>query len=455
MTRNTTKLIGTAGVTPGSYILSKCVLTASNGSEFEIGQIVTEIIITESIYSASIDAEMVIMDGVNLFESAKLNGDEKIDLLIKRKSLDTKDTEKHKHTFYISEIIDYARKRNGSASYVLRCVSKHAYVNNTKTLDQFKEGTIGSIIKNICSSDLMIALKELDVNTSTHKNIKCIIPKLRPLAAIKWLNYNSFTTTGAPFYFYETLKGKVKYKSYEDFAASDVVATYIHSPVLKSTIGSDEYFTETSRRIRKLSSDLNLSKYVASGEGAFASTTRSIDIATKTYKVAGQKYNYKDVKKLNAFDPFPKRNNNDQYGGQPIDKVSSGKNYFISSNSLAYGDKQFNFQDPSIESMGKCQAYLSTEDTIVHDIVIAGNFKLESGQIVKIQMNKTGAEDYAFDPIDKMQSGKYLVASIIHKFSDEYTQQVELKSNSFGADLNDILKLDGKKEAVEVVENEG
>lgn len=78
MTRNTTKLIGTAGVTPGSYILSKCVLTASNGSEFEIGQIVTEIIITESIYSASIDAEMVIMDGVNLFESAKLNGDEKI-----------------------------------------------------------------------------------------------------------------------------------------------------------------------------------------------------------------------------------------------------------------------------------------------------------------------------------------------------------------------------------------
>jgi len=452
MTRNTTRLIGTAGATPGSYILSECTLTASDGAIIDIKSLITEITITESIYTSSIDAEMVIMDGVNLFESVKLNGDEKINLLIKRQELDTKETEKHQHTFYISEIIDFARKRNGSSSYVFRLLSKHAYVNNSKTLDQFKEGTIGSIIQNICTSDLRILPKDLDVNTSTYKNIKCIIPKLRPLAAIRWLNSNAFTTTGAPFYFYETLKGKVKYKSYEDFVDGDVVATYIHSPVLKSTIGSKEFFTETSRRINKLSSDLNLSKYIASGEGAFASTTRSIDIATKTYNVKGQKYNYKGVKKLNAFDPFPKRNNNDQYGGQPIDKIASGKNYFISSNSLAYGDNQFNFQDPSIESMGKCQAYLSTEDTIVHDIVIPGNFNLESGQVIKIQVNKTSAADNESSPIDKMQSGKYLVASIIHKFADEYTLQVEIKSNSFNSDLNDILKLDGTNDSTEVIE---
>ena len=453
MSRNTTRLIGgTAGATPGSYILSECTLTASDGATFDIKALITEITITESIYTSSIDAEMVIMDGVNLFESAKLNGDEKIDLLIKRQDLDTKDTENHKHTFYISEIINFARKKNGSSSYVFRMLSKHAYVNNSKTLDQFKEGTIGSIIKGICTSDLRIPLKELDVNASTYKNIKCIIPKLRPLAAIKWLNSNAFTTTGAPFYFYETLKGKVKYKSYEDFADSDVVATYVHSPILKSTIGSKEYFTETSRRINKLSSELNLSKYVASGEGAFASTTRSIDIATKTYNVKGQQYNYKGVKKLNGFDPYPKRNNNDQYGGQPIDKIASGKNYFISNNSLAYGAGQFNFQNPSIESMGKCQAYLSTEDTIVHDIQIAGNFNLESGQLIKIQVNKTSAADNESDPIDKMQSGKYLVASIIHKFADEYTLQVEIKSNSFNSDLNDVLTLEGTKGATEVIE---
>lgn len=451
MTRNTTRLIGNAGVSPGSYTLASVVLTASNGVAIDIRELCTEIVITESIYTSSIDAEIVIIDGVNLFEQAKLNGDEKVEILVKRQELDTKDSEKHQHTFYISEIINFARKKNGSSSYVFRCVSKHAYVNNSKTLDEYKEGTIGSIIKGICISDLRISPKDLDINTSTYKNIKCIIPKLRPLAAIKWLNSNAFTTTGAPFYFYETLRGKTKYKSYEDFADQESVAEYIHSPVLKSTIGSKEYYAETSRRIRKLSSDLNLSKYVASGEGAFASTTRSIDIATKTYDVKGRQYNYRGVRKLNSYDPFPTRNNNDQYGGQPIDKIASGKNYFISNNSLAYGTGQFNFQEPSIQSMGKCQAYLSTEDTIVHDVLLPGNFNLESGQILKIQVNKTGAADNISDPIDKMQTGKYLVASIIHKFSDEYTMQVELKSNSFHADLNDILKMDNQDGATEVI----
>ena len=101
--------------------------------------------------------------------------------------------------------------------------------------------------------------------------------------------------------------------------------------------------------------------------------------------------------------------------------------------------------------MGKCQAYLSTEDTIVHDVLLPGNFNLESGQILNIKVNKTGAADNISDPIDKMQSGKYLIASIIHKFSDEYTLQVELKSNSFHADLNDIIKLDNQSGSTEVI----
>ncbi len=446
--RNTTRLIGSSGVTPSSYIISSCKLTASNGTVIEIRELITKLIITESIYTSSIDLSMVILDGVNLFESVKLNGDEKIELLIKRQDLETKDVEKHKHTFYTSEIVNFARTRNGSSSYQIRAVSKHVYINNTKTLNEFKEGTIGNIVKQICKADLKI--KDMDINTSTDKNIKCIIPKLRPLAAINWLNKNSFTTAGAPFYFYETLVGKVKYKSYEDFADQDVSAEYIHSPVLTSTIGSAEYFKETSRRIRKLSSDLNLSKFVATSEGAFSSNTRNIDIATKTYNKKGSEYIYGGIRKLNPHDPFPNKNNTDQYDGRQVNSFPNGKNYFISTNSLSYGDNQFNYHNPSVDNISKCQAYISTEDTLTHDIVISGNFKLESGNVIKITVNKTGAEDNVSDPIDKMQTGKYLITSIIHTFSDEYTMQVELKTNSFGADLNDIITLEEEKDATEV-----
>ncbi len=449
--RNTTKLIGNAGVVPGSYILSKLDLTTTKGQTFDIKQLVTGITVTESIYMASIEADIVILDGVNLFESLKLNGDEKIDMIVKIKELESGDTERHQHTFYISEILDFARKRNGSSTYLLRCVSRHSYINNTKVLSKNRSGTIGTIIKNICTSDLKIKPDNLDVNTSTSQSINCIIPALRPFAAIKWLNTNAFTTTGAPFYFFETLNSKVKYKSYEDFVDSEPVTEYIHTPVLKTTIGSKEYFKETSRRIRKLSSDLNLSKYVATSEGAFASTTRSIDISTKSYK--SQKYNYNNIKKLNSHDPFPgNRSNNDHYDGKPLDRISDGKNYFISNNKLAYNDTN-NFQSPSTVYMGMSQSYLSTEETLIHDITVAGNFNIECGQTILIKINKTSAQDNESDPIDKMQSGRYLISSIIHKFEDEYTLQMEIKTNSFGSDLTDNLiieKSDG--EPTEVTE---
>ena len=133
-----------------------------------------------------------------------------------------------------------------------------------------------------------------------------------------------------------------------------------------------------------------------------------------------------------------------------VNSFPNGKNYFISTNSLSYGDNQFNYHNPSVDNISKCQAYISTEDTLTHDIVISGNFKLESGNVIKITVNKTGAEDNVSDPIDKMQTGKYLITSIIHTFSDEYTMQVELKTNSFGADLNDIITLEEEKDATEV-----
>jgi hypothetical protein len=51
-----------------------------------------------------------------------------------------------------------------------------------------------------------------------------------------------------------------------------------------------------------------------------------------------------------------------------------------------------------------------------------------------------------------MQSGKYLISSIIHKFGNEYTQQLEIKTNSFASEMEDILDVDEKpKKGTEVV----
>ena len=450
--KNTSRLQGNDSVSASSYNIMKCVLTVSNGSKIEIRGLLTKIIITENLYSASIDADFEILDGSNLLESVKLNGDEKIDLVITRKGIDA-DNETHKHTFYISEIIDYARQRPGSATYTIRAVSQHAYINNIKTISGSFKGTIGTIINNICDQ---LDIKQKDINTSTNQEIKCIIPRLRPFAAIKWLNSGAFTSAGAPFYFFETLKGKVQYKSYEDFAKEkdNPVAEFEHSPFVKQLMGSADYFAESAKRIRKISSDLNLTKYISASEGGFASTTRNIDIATKKYDAKGKKYDY-DINadsKLNPHNPFATRNNNDQYGGRKITETSTGKNYFISVNTESHDGSQ-SFHDPVNTGVAKGQSFRATEDSILHDITVNGNFKIQCGSIIKIVIGKTNAEETAeTSSIDQFQSGNYLISSISHIFSDEYTQQLEIKSNSFKESLDTIIDIqDAAKAAKEEV----
>jgi len=438
MSRNTSRLFGEKSVSPSSFYLSKCILTSSDGQEIDIRELVTNITITESLYMGSIDADLIILDGVNLLESFKINGDEKIKIEIKRKPIDNPVNEVHKHEFYISEILNYSRSNPGSASYIFRCVSLHAYVNNSVTIKGYKSGTIGKIVKDICKD---LGVTKSDINEATDKVINCIIPRLRPLAAIKWLNSNAFTTTGAPFYFYETLKNKVKYKSFEDFIDEDIIAEFEHRPTLQKTIGEEEYFTESAKRIRKVSSEFNLSKYISTGEGAFASTTHSIDISTKTYKEPKEFAYSNKIKKINKNKPYPDRADNTQYGGRKIDEIKTGKNYFISENDLAFGNAN-NFHSPVRDHISTSQSYLSTEDTLTHDITINGNFNLEVGNIIKVRVEKTNISDHKSDPVDKMQSGNYLITSIIHDFGDEYTQQLEIKTNSFNPSLEDILQIE-------------
>jgi len=43
--------------------------------------------------------------------------------------------------------------------------------------------------------------------------------------------------------------------------------------------------------------------------------------------------------------------------------------------------------------------------------------------------------------IDRVLTGKYLVTSITHEFGDEYIMDVRIKTDSFGADLNDIIPI--------------
>jgi len=453
MANSTSRLSGDKAADPGSYNTTVFTLRTNDGEDMDIRGLLDSYTITESLYMGSIQAEFVIQDGVNLLELLKISGNEMIGLQVQRRNPDTNDNEGFSLILYIAEVLNYSRTKPGSAVYTLRCVSEHAYINQTKTIDRGFKGTIGQVVDRIVSSDLdFTKLDHLgsgshkNISTSSQDNIRGIFPKLRPLAAIKWLTENAFDEHSTPFYFFQTATGRIHFQSYGDLLNKDPYNTdgnaYMHEPFSTVTLGDKGYYESERRKIRKVSSELNLSKYISLSEGAFGSTIHHIDIASKTYATTSFKYN-DDMKRLNKNKPFHTAPSA-QYGNRSISDCTTGKNYFISLNSMAFPSHK-NFHAPAETSLLKAQAYLANEDIIAHTIELSGDFKLESGNVIHVNFLKTSTEEeLEFDGTtnmrDKLLSGKCLITSIVHIFKDSYTMRLQIKNDSFTTDLEDGFK---------------
>lgn len=188
---------------------------------------------------------------------------------------------------------------------------------------------------------------------------------------------------------------------------------------------------------------MNLSKYISASEGAFSSTLHTIDIAEK--KRTTELFQYTDkMKKLNKYKPFVKQEET-IYNGRSIEQCTTGKNYYVSLNSMAFTSALVNFHAPTTGSLLKAESYLANEDIISHNIDIAGDFNLSAGSTINVKFLKTSSEAElgpdASNMTDKLLSGRCLVTSITHTFKDSYIMSLQIKNDSFNADLSDGLKV--------------
>jgi len=424
------------------YKLNAVDLYTNLNSESQYIQLrnsVTNIVIKESLFTNGITADIGISDGQSILEAFKLGGNEKIILHISRSEV-TGETKEYKITLYVAEINNYSRTRIGVQNYNLKCVSEYLYANQLITLTRSFEGSYGNIIKDICKTNLKISNKKLDISTSTGV-AKGIFPRIKPLSAIQWLLQNC-ADDGTPFFFYETIQGKVKLKSYKELLDQGVYAKYNNHPFTKKSLAKTDKafdaFNEELRKIRSLSSDLNISKYKSASEGVFGSQSLNIDIATKTKPTVEYTFIDEEKKKLNPFKSF---SNNLKFLDRPITDHKKGKNYFISKNSLAYGDNLKNYHNDFGQNNLESSSRLYNLNALTKDITVAGDFDLELGSIIDLYIIRAGAQGKEI-PKDLYLSGNYLVTGKIHTFTKEgYFIKLKIKKDSFIESADDILKI--------------
>lgn len=431
MSRVNSKLAnGSEALVPSSYNLAEVILTPSKGEARNITDLVGQISIRESLYAGSLQCSINILDAANVLEKLKVVSGEVLDLLITRR-LAGGETDKYSHTFRISEVSSFAKLKPGTQTYVFKCISEHAYMSQLKTISKPFNNVPGQLIKNICTDELKIDPKELSINTETKQTITGVYPRMRPMYLINWLTRRSYDN-GSPFFFYETLGQGIHFDSYENIINKDNYNEFVHSPSVSSTPGGDEYNKQLKNKILKISTDLNMSKYIDAAAGAYSSTLHTLDIAQKTYKKTTYEYG-KDLM-LNKNGVLP---SNLVFDDRAIESHRESTNFYVSLNTSAAGGGS-NYHAPSDSDILSANAYIENMDGTVLTIDIYGDFKLCVGMVITCNVIKSVESTKEKRGKDKYLSGKYVVTSIDHRFEDEYIMQVLLKKDSYIESLDNI-----------------
>jgi hypothetical protein len=196
---------------------------------------------------------------------------------------------------------------------------------------------------------------------------------------------------------------------------------------MKNAKESEEGFEEERTMVTDISSpSYGMSKMVGAACGAFASTLHNVDIATKTYKKIVFNRERQQLNMLNKYKPYV-QNNNTMILSRKYSDHAVSKQFFINSNSKAFG--QNNYYGETDIDLNKGIAQLENLNFQQQEITIPGNFDMEVGRILHLTVYRNKEETEGAG-IDKAQSGKYLVTRVIHRFDDNYSQELVLQKDS-------------------------
>ena len=423
---------------PSAFRISSIVLTNAYGKSADIKAFVTQTTITESIYTYSLVATIEVRDTVNLFEEFRISGQEKVEITFHKRDRGSKDTTKIKKLFYISEIPIFGKVKDAVQGYQFTCVSEHAFYNHVVSISRTSTGSISKQISKIMTGDLGYS-DIIESDSDSKGNVKLIIPNLKPFTAITWLLRHAYSDEGSPIYAFESLNG-FKIKSHKSLSTQDSIGTYKFNFLQQTNPGTPAGYEEAKYKILSMSSDLNSSKYLASARGAYASTTRVVDIAKKkSYDV---KFDYSSkfpaTPTMGDRKSKPLISSNFKLKDETLNHHHASLYIYVNENSMAH-DKYKNYHDPAIYSIGQHQSMMENLDSIKQSIVIHGNLDINAGKKITIEapksidpqvLKKIREKDAKKSAMhDMMISGDYLITAVKHTFGTEYHCALTLKKD--------------------------
>jgi hypothetical protein len=402
---------------PGDFRADSAILTTYSGEQIDIVLHIHQIAIFEDLFSPFLTVELEVRDSIGLKNKVPFRGEEIINLWVT-------DSDKkfglQGAAFSVYKLKDVVQVSDRSFVYRLCCISIEAIADMNLKISKAYSGQASDLVRTLVVDEGLTTDKEVFIEETKNK-ISYISNYWSPIQNLKYISDRAVTRTGtsASCLFYETKQG-FAFTSLNNLVATESVASYQFS------VGGLNNVKTGLSRIEKVWIDTGFDYMERLSSGAYGNRSLIVDPYNKTYN-----YGYYDF-----LDAFPNKNHLN-----PVPFATDAATRRLNSVFRTHIVPSRSFASMKTEAAEQWFMQRATEMASIGafniQIEVPGRMDIIVGQVVDVylyagQIPNDGAARKDFNEVlDKVYSGRYLIAGIRHTMDKErHTMNLHLYKDS-------------------------
>lgn len=404
------------------YEIKSLELINSGGQTIDLRNIFIEMQIYQDIYASVMSGSILINDGNDTFSNFYLCGNEYIKVSIDKPGLNLP-LEK---LFRVYKATDRKPSSDSGQVYILHFCSDELISSKSLLVSKaYKTTKIKDVVSDILLKELNVDPQRIVSLENTSGSFDLIIPGYQPFEAIQWVTARGYDQKKFCYFFYENKNGfnllslqtMIKQKPYKKLKYE-----------LKNT-DRDPANNKDSIDDFMILNDFDMLTSISNG--SFSSRLLSIDIFTQKFEDIN--YSLETAESQgNLLNKY-----------KPVNSFKNSQNQTLFNSPAAYYRTYLTINDTASEKSNDIKywmqpraMHMSLLNHFKIQLIIPGDIELKAGDIVEYEFPLFESAETGGKKLDKARTGKYLVASVNHKFAgDVYESIIELVSDSFSEAL--------------------
>lgn len=400
------------------YELKSLELVNSGGQTIDLRKIFVELQIFQDLYSSVMSGNITITDGNDTFSSFYFVGNEYLKISIDKPGLGRP----LERMFRIYKSSDRRVSNDSGQMYILHFCSDELISSSQILVSKaYKSTKIKDVVYDILSKELSVDNSRIFKLEETSGNFDLLIPNYRPFEAIQWATNRGYDQKKFCYFFFENKNG-FNLASLQTLIKQKPYKTLRYE--LKN-VDRDPANNKDSIDNFEILNDFDMINSITNG--SFASRMLGVDIINQDFTVYDYDLKQAETQKnlLNKF--------------VPVNSFKNSKNETLFDAKNSFFRTYIDFKGTATEKSSDIKNWMLPRGMhmimLNHfriRIIIPGDIELKVGDVVEYEFPMFETAEQSGKKLDKHRSGKYLVASVNHKFrEDVFESIVELVSDSF------------------------